>query len=47
MNEEKFRMEVALAVKLMHMQRQMTNKSDKRIVRDTVRAIVKELTRVD
>lgn len=47
MNEEKFKKEVALAVKLMQIQRQMTDKSDKRIIRDTVRAIVKELTRVD
>lgn len=47
MNEEKFRMEVALIVKLLEIQRKMTDKSDKRIMRDTIRAIVKELTRVE
>lgn len=46
MNEEKFKKEVALVVKLLQVQRLMTDKSDKRIVRDTIRAIVKELTRV-
>ncbi len=46
MDEEKFRKEVALVVKLLESQRKMTDKSDKRIVRDTIRAIVKELTRV-
>lgn len=47
MNEEKFKKEVALVVKLLEIQRKMTDKSDKRIMRDTIRAIVKELTRVD
>ncbi len=46
MDEEKFKKEVALVVKLLESQRKMTDKSDKRIVRDTIRAIVKELTRV-
>lgn len=47
MNEEKFKQEVALTVKLLEIQRKMTDKSDKRIMRDTIRAIVKELTRVE
>lgn len=46
MNDAKFRLEVALVVKLLENQRQMTDKSDKRIVRDVIRAIVKELTKV-
>lgn len=46
MNDAKFKQEVALVVKLLQIQRQLTDKSDKRIVRDTIRAIIKELTRV-
>lgn len=46
MNDEKFKKEVALVVKLLEIQRQMTDKSDRRILRDTIRAIIKELTRV-
>ena len=46
METTKFIKEVAFVVELLYKQRQMTDKSDKRIVRDTIRAIVKELTRV-
>ena len=46
MDTAKFIQEVAFVVELLIKQRQMTDKSDKRIVRDTIRAIVKELTRV-
>ena len=46
MNDAKFKKEVALVVKMLETQRQMTDKSDKRIIRDMIRAIVKELTRV-
>lgn len=47
MNATKFKKEVALVVQLLYQQRLMSDKSDKRIVRDTIRAIVKELTRVN
>lgn len=46
MDATKFYKEVKLVVSLLIKQRLMTDKSDKRIVRDTIRAIVKELTRV-
>lgn len=46
METTKFKKEVALVVALMEMQQKMTDKSDKRIVRDIIRAIVKELTTV-
>lgn len=46
MDATKFHKEVKLVVSLLIKQRLMTDKSDKRIVRDTIRAIVKELTRV-
>lgn len=46
METTKFKKEVALVVALLNAQRQMQDKSDKRIVRDIIRAIVKELTKV-
>lgn len=46
MNDAKFRMEVAQVAKLLHQMRKMTDKSDKRIMRDFSRTIVKELIRV-
>lgn len=46
MNDEKFKQRIIEVVRLSLNFRQMSNKSDKRILRDTIRAIVKELTRV-
>ena len=46
MDDAKFRKEVALVVKLLEIQRKMNDESDKRVLRDIIRAIVKELTRL-
>lgn len=46
MNEQKFRKGVVTVVEMLYAFYTMTDKSDKRIVRDTIRAFVKELTRV-
>lgn len=46
MDDAKFKSEVALVVKLLESQRKMTDESDKRVLRDIIRAIVKELTRL-
>lgn len=46
MNDEKFAKRIIEALHLLHRFRTMTDKSDKRVLRDTIRAIVKELTRV-
>ena len=46
MNDEKFKLRIIEVVSLMIKFRTMTNKSDKRILRDHIRAIVKELTLV-
>lgn len=46
MDDAKFKKEVALVVKLLDIQRKMNDESDKRVLRDIIRAIVKELTRV-
>ena len=45
MNDAKFRKEVALVVKWLEALRTMTDESDKRILRDFIRDLVKELTR--
>ena len=47
MNDEKFKKRIIEAVALLLKFRTMTDKSDKRILRDTIRAIVKELTLVE
>ena len=46
MDDAKFKKEVALVVKLLEIQRKMNDESDKRVLRDIIRAIVKELTRL-
>lgn len=46
MNDDKFKKEITEVVALLLKFRQMADKSDKRILRDIIRAIVKELTRV-
>lgn len=46
MNNEKFKLRIIEVVRLLLDFRQMADKSDKRILRDTIRAVVKELTRV-
>jgi len=46
MDDEKFKLRIIEVVRLLLNFRRMTDKSDKRILRDTIRAIVKELTRV-
>lgn len=46
MNDAKFIERIIEVVRLLLNFRQMADKSDKRILRDTIRAIVKELTRV-
>lgn len=46
MNEGKFIKEITEVVALLLKFRTMADKSDKRILRDVIRAIVKELTRV-
>ena len=46
MNDAKFRKEVALVVKWLEALRTMTDESDKRILRDFIRDLVKELTKL-
>ena len=46
MDDAKFKKEVALVVKLLEIQRKLNDESDKRVLRDIIRAIVKELTRI-
>lgn len=46
MNEEKFIKEIVEMVALLLKFRKTADKSDKRILRDVIRAIIKELTRV-
>ena len=46
MNDEKFKLRIIEVVRLLLNFWRMADKSDKRILRDTIRAIVKELTRV-
>lgn len=46
MNDEKFKSRVIEAVALLIKLREMTDKSDKRILRDYIRAVIKELTLV-
>ncbi len=46
MNEEKFRKEITEVVAMLLRFRTIADKSDKRILRDVIRAVVKELTRV-
>lgn len=46
MDDEKFKERIIGAVRLLLDFRRLSDKSDKRILRDTIRAIVKELTRV-
>lgn len=46
MNDEAFKDRVVEAVALMLKFRKMTDKSEKRITRDVIRAVIKELTRV-
>lgn len=46
MNAEKFNLRMKEVASLLVKFRKMTNKSDKRIARDLIRAIIKELTRV-
>lgn len=46
MNETKFKQMLLDAITLMLKQRQATDKSDKRVYRDTIRAIIKEITRI-
>lgn len=46
MNNEKFTLRIVEVVALLLDFRGMADKSDKRILRDTIRAVVKELTRV-
>lgn len=47
MDEEKFRTRIVEVVRLLLDFRKVADVSDKRILRDTIRAIVKELTRVN
>lgn len=46
MNDEKFKVRIIEVVALLLKFRSMTDKSDKRILRDYIRAVVKELTQV-
>ena len=46
MDDEKFKKRIIEAIALLLRFRTTTDKSDKRVLRDTIRAIVKELTRV-
>ena len=46
MNDEKFKLRIIEVVALLIKFRKMTDKSDKRILRDYIRAVVKELTLV-
>lgn len=46
MDDEKFKLRIIEAVALIRLFRMTTDKSDKRIIRDKARAIVKELTRL-
>lgn len=46
MNDAKFTDLIIEVLKLLFKFRQVKDKSDKRILRDTIRAMVKELTRV-
>ncbi|MDE5784981.1 MAG: hypothetical protein K2H98_00455 [Duncaniella sp.] len=46
MNDAKFIQRIIEVVRLLFDFRQTADKSDKRILRDTIRAVVKELTRV-
>jgi len=46
MNDDKFKARIIEVVALLLKQRKTADKSDQRIIRDTIRAIVKELTRV-
>ena len=46
MNDAKFIQRIIEVVRLLLNFRQMADKSDKRILRDTIRAVVKDLTRV-
>ncbi|WP_168182073.1 MULTISPECIES: hypothetical protein [Duncaniella] len=46
MNDEKFKSRIIEVVALLIKFRTMTDKSDKRILRDYIRAVVKELTLV-
>lgn len=46
MNDEKFKERIIEVVALLLRFKTMTDKSDKRILRDYIRAVVKELTQV-
>lgn len=46
MNDEKFKLRIIEVVSLLIKFRKMTDKSDKRILRDYIRSVVKELTLV-
>lgn len=46
MNNETFKLRLIEVVRLLLDFREIADKSDKRIMRDTIRAVVKELTRV-
>lgn len=46
MNDEKFKLRIIEVVALLIKFRKMTDKSDKRILRDYIRAVVKEMTLV-
>lgn len=46
MNDEKFKGRVVEVIALLFKFRTVTDKSDKRILRDYIRAVVKELTQV-
>lgn len=46
MNDEKFKLRIIEVVALLLKYRRLADKSDKRILRDYIRAVVKELTQV-
>lgn len=46
MNDEKFKLRIVRVVLLLIKFRMLTDKSDKRILREYIRAVVKELTSV-
>lgn len=46
MNDEKFKLRIIEVVALLLRFRSVADKSDKRILRDYIRAVVKELTQV-
>lgn len=46
MDDEKFKLRIFEVILLLIKFRRMTNKSDKRILRDYIRAVIKELTLV-